>query len=124
MVIGVPGETDGDVEEMIQNVLRCKPYIDAVESLNTMILAAGSEYFRNPDKYQIHFRGDKRLIWQENPYFIPSDLWYSEDPYIDQSIRLKRLDRICDVLYQKGVNIGDFAKRALTTLKTPSRAEP
>jgi len=117
MVIGVPGETDEDVDESIQNISRLKNSIDAVEGVNTLILAAGSEYARNPDKYGIVFRSDKEALYRENPYFIPSDLWYSVDPYIDQAIRLKRMNRIISEIDRNGVNIGSFAKGIIDGLR-------
>lgn len=117
IVIGVPGETEDDISEIIENIVRCKDYIDIVEGINPLILAAGSEYYKNPDKYKIRFRGDKNEIYKKNPYYIPNDLWYSEDPYIDQEVRIRRLEKICTELYKHRVNIGDFAKRAVENLK-------
>ena len=117
LVLGVPGETEEDVDEMIRNIVACKGYIQSVESLNTLILAGGSDYLRNPDEYKIRFRGDKETILREHPYYVPPDLWYSEDPYIDQEVRLRRLDRICVALHSSGVNIGAFASRVVEQLK-------
>lgn len=117
MVIGVPGETDDDVAEMIENIVRCNRYIGLVESLNTLILAGGSDYLRDPDRFKIRFRGDKEAILREHRYCVPTELWYSEDPYIDQAVRLERLDRICVGLHANGVNIGAFASRAVELLR-------
>ncbi|MBI2988496.1 MAG: radical SAM protein [Deltaproteobacteria bacterium] len=117
IVLGVPGETEQDVDETIENLVRCKDYIDLVEGINTIILAGGSEYFNNPDEYKIRFRGDKEQIYAEHRYVIPPDLWYSEDPYIDQQVRIRRLDRICRELYNRGVKIGAFAERVVSTLR-------
>jgi len=117
IVIGVPGETQADVTESIENIRALKSYITEVESLNTLILAAGSEYMRHPDKYNIRFRGDKAEIVAEHPYYIPTDLWYSEEPYIDQQVRLERLSRICVELHESGVNISAFAKNIVNELK-------
>ena len=82
-----------------------------------MILGSGSDYYKHPEKYKIRFRGDREEIYRRNPYFIHTDLWYSEEPYIDQSVRMNRLDRICKELYKHGVYIGDFAERVLANLK-------
>lgn len=117
IVIGVPGETDADVAESIGHIRALKGYLDEVESLNTLILAAGSEYMKNPDKYRIRFRGDKDAILAEHPYFIPSELWYSEEPYIDQAVRMERLNRICLELDASGVAIGPFARKIVERLK-------
>ncbi len=117
IVIGVPGETEQDIDEMVENISRCKNYIDLVESINILILGAGSEYYKYPEKYGIKFNGDKKELYEKYPYYIPSELWYSENPYIDHSVRVKRLDRICVGLYRNGVNIGGFAARAVEALK-------
>lgn len=117
VVIGVPGETDADVLESIENIRKLKNYITEVESLNTLILAAGSEYMRNTEKYKIQFRGDKEGVLAEHPYYIPTELWYSEDPYIDQNVRMERLNRICLELHSSGVNIGSFASKIVEELK-------
>ncbi len=116
IVIGVPGETDADITESIENISKLKDSIDEVESLNTLILAAGSEYIKTPDKYHIRFCGDKDEILAQYPYFIPSELWYSESPYIDQTVRLARLGRICHELDVSRVNIGHFAKKIVANL--------
>ncbi len=124
LVLGVPGETEEDVDEMIRNIVACKRYIQSVESLNTLILTGGGDYLRNPDAYKIRFRGDKATILREHPYYVPPELWYSEDPYIDQEVRLQRLDRICAALHSGGVNIGAFASRVVEQLKaTPAPAK-
>ena len=117
VVLGVPGETESDIDETIENLITCGEYIDVVEGINTMILAGGSEYFNYPDEHKIQFRGDKKTIYEEHKYVIPSDLWYSEEPYIDQDIRLHRMNKVCETLHGQGVNIGPYAKRIITNLK-------
>ena len=117
IVIGVPGETEDDITETVENMVRCKDYIDCVESFNTLILLCGSEYYKNPKKYKIRFRGDKDEIYKNHHYFIPAELWYSEGPYIDQDVRMRRLDRITTELYKQGVKIGSFAERVIENLK-------
>lgn len=121
MVLGVPGETEDDVNEMIKNLVQCKDYI-TVEGINTLILAAGSEYYKHPDECKIRFRGDKDEIYRNNPYYIPTDLWYSEEPHIDQEVRVKRLDKICTELYKQKVDIGPFAARVVENLKKMEKA--
>lgn len=116
-VIGVPGETEEDVNEMIENMVKCKDYIDLIESFNTLILTAGSEYHKNSDRYKIRFRGNRDEICRNNPQYIPSDLWYSEDPYIDQDIRIRRMNKICTELYRRGIKIGPFASIVVENLK-------
>ena len=106
VLIGVPGETDEDIEETIDNIISCKNYISEMTAFNVLILAAGSKYYKNPELYNIHFRGDQKQIYLDNPHCIPPALWYSKNPYIDHIIRLKRLKKIIEELKKNNVNIG------------------
>ncbi len=109
---------------MIRNIVACKTYIQSVDSLNTLLLASGSDYLRNPEEHKIRFRGEKEKILRENPFYIPAELWYSEDPYIDQEVRLRRLDRICLALHAGGVNLAAFATRVVELLnEAPAAAK-
>lgn len=117
MVIGVPGETENDVDEAVKNIISCKNYISLVESFNTLLLVYGSEYHRNPNKYKIHFRKEKEEIHRTYVHYVPAELWYSEDPYIDQEVRMHRLERIISELYKNGVNIGSFATKVVENLR-------
>jgi radical SAM superfamily enzyme YgiQ (UPF0313 family) len=110
MVIGVPGETEEDVTEAIDNILKCKQYIDCFQNLNILILGAGSEYYKNPELYDIHFRGEKQELYEKYPSFIPPELWYSDNPYIDLEVRVNRLKRIHAALKNGGVNVGKYAE--------------
>jgi len=125
MVIGVPGETDDDVEGIIQNIISCKNNIDKVESLNVLLLIPGSEYYNYPEKFNIRFREDKDKLYRENLYLIPPEKWYSENPYIDHEVRLKRLERICIELYKEGFDIAPFVQASIKELletKSPSQS--
>lgn len=117
IVIGVPGETEDDVDEMIVNIIKCKKYVTRIESFNTLLLFTSSEYGRHPEQYKIFFRGDKDEIYRNNPQCIPSDLWYSEDPYIDKEVRMRRMNKILTELYKQGVEIGSFASVVVENLK-------
>jgi len=110
IVIGVPGETDEDVTESISNILRCKSYINSFQNLNILLLKAGSEYYLNPEHFDICFRGEKRELYKNYPYIIPPKLWYSVNPYIDLNVRVERLKRIYYALSAGGVNIGRYAQ--------------
>ena len=118
MVIGVPGETEDDIDEAIRNIVSCKNYISVVESFNTLLLVCGSEYHRNPDKYKIHFRKDREEIYASHVHYIPAELWYSEEPYIDQDVRMRRMEKIISELYKVGVNIGSFASKVVENLRS------
>jgi len=124
IVIGVPGETEKDVDETIENIIQCKDFISEVISFNTLILTCGSDYYREPEKYKIRFRNNREEIYKEYPHFIPTDLWYSENPYIDQKIRLRRLDRIATELYKNGINIGSFAAKVIENLRGGAKKAP
>jgi radical SAM superfamily enzyme YgiQ (UPF0313 family) len=117
MVIGVPGEAEEDIDECIANFIKCKDFIHSVESFNTLLLACGSDYYSNPEQHKIRFRWRREDIYDKYADYIPTDLWYSEDPYIDQEIRLNRLNKILDKLYLNGVNIGPFATKVIERLK-------
>ncbi|MBN2137990.1 MAG: radical SAM protein [Sedimentisphaerales bacterium] len=109
-VVGIPGETDEDIEETIANILKNKDYIGLVESVRTLMLVAGSEYYQNPEKYNIRFRGDKENLYAENPIHIPDHLWYSVDPYIDEEVKSQRWQRVCSAVSAGGVTVGPYIK--------------
>lgn len=110
IVLGIPGETDGDVEEMIENLLANRQYINSIAGLNTLILSAGSQYYQDPDAFNIRFRGDRDHIYASHPTAIPYELWYSEEPYIDQPVRIQRMRRIITSLHEHGFNVGQYAQ--------------
>jgi len=109
LVIGIPHETEQDIDETIDNIIKNKKYIEGIENLNPIILSTGSIYWETPEKFGIHFRKDKDLIYRENVKKIPYDDWYSTEPYIDQDIRLDRVNRIVKAAQQAGVRIGGYA---------------
>lgn len=123
IIIGVPGETEEDVDEMIENLTRCWGDINMIGSINTLCLSEGSEYYRNPDKYNIRFRGDMEEIYRNNPCLIPLDLWYSEEPYIDQEVRLKRLHRMFTELGRRGIKI-IFTSSSIQELRGKKTVSP
>ena len=106
MIIGIPGETDDDIDEIIDNLIRNKDYIEHVNSVVPLSLARGSKYYHNPKRYNICFRGGKEMVYREHPYIIPDNLWYSTEPYIDQDVRCERLRRIFTVSKAAGIAYG------------------
>jgi hypothetical protein len=40
---------------------------------------------------------------------VPPELWHSEDPYIDQQVRLQRIARICAAMKANGLPLGRAA---------------
>jgi radical SAM superfamily enzyme YgiQ (UPF0313 family) len=116
-VIGVPGETEQDIDETIDHMIQCKPFVWQMANLNPLVLITGSVYWYHPEKYKIRFRVDKEKLYRENPKFIPSDKWYSEDPYIDESVRLARIKRILDALKASDYDFGSGAKPVMKRLE-------
>lgn len=115
-VIGVPGETEQDIDETIELMIQCKPFVWQMANLNPLVMIAGSVYWYHPEKYNIHFREDKEKLYRENPKFIPSHMWYSEDPYIDEPVRLQRIKRILDALKASDYDFGSGAKPVMKRL--------
>ena len=66
MVIGVPGETERDVEETISNILRLKQYIGIFETVNMLRLYVRSRYYLDPERHDIRLRGDKEDIYRKS----------------------------------------------------------
>ncbi len=110
MVIGVPGETEDDVTDCITNIKACKDDIDCFQNLNLLSLFVGSEYWRQPEKHDIRFRGNKDEIYGKYHYYAPPEYWYSDDPYIDQAVRANRMARIYQEIKAAGVPIGEYAE--------------
>jgi len=119
LVVGVPGETDEDVEETIENLVRAKDFLYGLEYVYPLGLRCASEYFRNAEQYKIFFRGGKEAVYRQRRDYVPEDLWYSEDPYIDQTVRTQRVLRICEAIRRRGVTLGPAAERFLQRLQNP-----
>lgn len=117
IVVGVPEETEEDIDESIDTLVACSAWIDLVESFNPLVLMAGSEYYKNPDAYKIKFRGNRDDIYADNLNMIPGHLWYSVEPYIDEDIRAWRIERLVTTLSQQGVQVGDFASYVIAKFR-------
>jgi hypothetical protein len=109
LVIGIPFETEKDIDETIDNMVRNRHNFDMIENINTLVLNAGSIYHAEPEKHGIKFNGDKAQIYRDHPTAVPSQLWYSVDPYIDQEVRRHRLHRILEAAEQHGIKFGGYA---------------
>lgn len=119
LVVGVPGETEQDVDQSIANLIACREHFNALEYINPLQLRCGSEYFRHADEYKIRFRVDRETILHDYGGYVPQEMWYSEDPYIDHQVRLARLDRICSALQAGGVNMDGPGAALVAKLKLP-----
>jgi len=109
LVIGIPHETEADIDETVINMLKNKDNFDAIENINTLILSTGGLYRENPELHGIHFRKDIEEIDRLHPKMIPPDIWYSVEPYIDQEVRMARLMRIVEAAHDAGIGIGNYA---------------
>ena len=89
-VIGVPGETEEDVKEGIELVLKNRKYIGRLCNINPLILINGSVYWIDPEAHNIVFKEPKEKIYEKNPRAIPADQWHSTNPYIDAQVRKER----------------------------------
>jgi radical SAM superfamily enzyme YgiQ (UPF0313 family) len=109
IVVGVPGETEADVDEAINFIIELKPYIGRMAFINPLMLFRGSDYWDNPDTYGIRFCNDKNELYKTYPVAIPDRLWFSVDPYIDAEVRYKRYQRIAKTLVEEGIQTGNWA---------------
>ena len=117
MIIGVPGETDEDIEEYIRNVRNNMSFINSLENVNTLILSHGSEYYATPDRFNIRFRGDRETLYEEHVAAIPPEYWYSTEPYIDQSVRVARMQHVIKSLRGYGMKVGTYAEQVIHNLE-------
>jgi radical SAM superfamily enzyme YgiQ (UPF0313 family) len=126
-VIGVPGETEEDIDESIALILENKPYIGRLANINPLILVTGGVYWMEPEKHNIHFRGNKDELYAAHPRALPAHLWYSTEPYIDENVRKARFERIVLALHEGNFHVGVWAKRIIEDVKhnrDPNRAGP
>ncbi|MDP1771316.1 MAG: radical SAM protein [Methylobacter sp.] len=116
-VIGVPGETDQDVEEGIELILKNSKYIGRLANINPLILVNGSVYWIDPEAHNIVFKEPKDKIYEKYPRALPADQWHSTEPYIDALVRKERFERIVIALYDAGFNVGAWANRIIEDVK-------
>lgn len=116
-VIGVPGETMDDVREGIDLILSNRNYIGRVANINPLMLVNGSVYWIDPEGHNIHFKVPKEELYKNHPRIIPSDLWYSTEPYIDSIVRKHYFDTIILSLHKEGFPLGDWAARLVENVK-------
>lgn len=116
-VIGVPGETDQDVTEGIDLILRNSKYIGRLANINPLILVNGSVYWIDPEAHNIEFKEPKDQIYAKYPRALPADQWYSTNPYIDAQVRKARFERIVISLHDSGFKVGAWAERIIEDVK-------
>jgi radical SAM superfamily enzyme YgiQ (UPF0313 family) len=108
-VIGVPGETEQDIDDGVAFLGRVKAYVAKIENINQLGIVNGSIYWLSPEKHNIHYRRPREELYEEFPLSIPTELWWSEEPYIDDKVRLARFERAVIGVYLAGVKVGPFA---------------
>jgi radical SAM superfamily enzyme YgiQ (UPF0313 family) len=126
-VIGVPGETEEDIDEGIGLFLDNAEYIGRLANINPLILVNGGVYWIDPEAHKIKFKAPKEEVYTKYPRALPADIWWSEEPYIDAHVRMQRFEKIATRLYQAGFPVGDWAKQVIedvTNRKDPHRSAP
>ncbi|MBI5888090.1 MAG: radical SAM protein [Deltaproteobacteria bacterium] len=113
IVLGVPGETDDDITQSIELIEASKPYIGRVANINPLMLMSGSVYWESPEEHGIRFRGDKQEILTKHQHMVPDNMWFSENPYIDEKVRRQRFERVVMELHKRGFDVGPFAKQVI-----------
>lgn len=124
-VIGVPGETDADVAEGIELILKNRQYIGRLANINPLILVNGGVYWIDPEAHNIKFRAPKDELYGKYPRAIPADFWYSTEPYIDAQVRKERFEKIVLALHDAGFPVGAWAAKIIEDVKLardPNRA--
>lgn len=116
-VIGVPGETDQDVEEGIELILKNRQYIGRLANINPLILVNGSVYWIDPASHNIVLKEPQETMYEKYPRALPADQWYSTDPYIDAQVRKERFERIVLALHDAGFHVGAWASRVIEDVK-------
>jgi len=129
-VIGVPGETEADVEEGIELILRNQKYIGRLANVNPLILVNGGVYWLEPEMHGIEFREPKDELYHKYPRALPADKWYSTNPYIDAHVRKGYFEKIVVTLHERGFPVGAWAQKVIANVRlakdkihTPLRAD-
>lgn len=117
-VIGVPGETEEDVEEGIALMLEIRDYIGRLANINPLILVNGGVYWLSPEDYKIKFLEPKEELYEKYPRAIPADKWYSEEPYIDAQVRKNMFEHIVISLHDAEFPVGEWAQRIIDDVKS------
>jgi len=124
-VIGVPGETEADVDDGIDLILKNRKYIGRLANINPLILVNGGVYWIDPGAHNIKFREPKDQLYAKYPRALPADSWYSINPYIDAQVRKERFERIVLALHEAGFPVGAWANKIIEDVKLardPNRA--
>lgn len=113
LVVGIPGETEQDVDDTIAFIISHKDYISAVFNISPFYLMHGCIYWNEPEAHGIRFHGDKTEIFSKYFHGIPDRYWYSVNPYIDGAVRRKRAYRIMTQLRNAGIIVDSFGENSV-----------
>ena len=116
-VIGVPGETEEDYKEGVDFILKNRKYIGRMANINPLILVNGSVYWINPEEHGIKFKVPQDQIASDNERYVPSNLWYSTNPFIDSNVRKRRFEDIIISLMDNGFPLGPWAEKIYNEVK-------
>ncbi len=117
LIVGYPGETESDIQETIDNIVKLKDYISIFSVLNPLMMKVGSVFWEEGAKYKISYRQDKNKLFEKFPFGIPANMWYSDDPYIDHKVRAERVYRISKTLDENGITLGHVARQRLREMQ-------
>jgi hypothetical protein len=106
IVIGVPGETDDDLEEAVRFLASNKRLFPVINNINYIQLVQNSVYWWEPEKHNIFFCGDKDEIYKRYYFGVPCSMWYSTEPFIDRGVRVLRMERMIKGLQAAGATLG------------------
>jgi hypothetical protein len=106
IVVGAPGETDQDIVETIRVLSENIDCFPVVNNINTCLLVQNSVYWFEPERFNIHFYGDKAALYEKYYFGIPSRLWYSLDPFIDKTVRADRFFQLVNGLQATDIRVG------------------
>ena len=110
LLVGVPGETEQDVDDTIQFVIDHKSFITEVWAIAPFRLMHGCVFWKEPEKNNICFLGDKEFLYDKYFHGIPDRYWYSVNPYIDGAVRRKRAYKVMTSLRNAGVPVSYWAE--------------
>jgi hypothetical protein len=82
-----------------------------------LILVNGSVYWIDPESHNIKFYGDPKEIFENNDRYVPSSLWFSEEPFIDAGVRKTRFENIIVSLMDGGFTLGPWAEKIYDQVK-------
>lgn len=116
-IIGIPGETAQDIEDSISLMKANRLYINRVATLNPLMLFVGSLYWQEPERYGIVLRAPKPELVERFGYAIPSEMWYSREPFLDHEGRLDRLYRMVRSLDACGIELGSMVRQRLQNIE-------